>query len=160
MFGQPFLKPSAGRPLPSYLGKFIELIETTVSPALKGDELPIANLVRRFEHLNTVVCFFEAIYFHDHDLATLFSPFDIAEGSFCCLLSLRDRFLVAPKLKWHWLKLMQARALVLSSPCRHSAWHLESMGAIAIRVVHIVYPCELLLYLQAQGLLALPIGDD
>ena len=86
MFGQPFLKPSACRPLPSYLGKFIELIETTVSPALKGDELPIANLVRRFEHLNTVVCFFEAIYFHDHDLASLFSPFDIAEGSLCCPL--------------------------------------------------------------------------
>jgi len=99
MFGQPFLKPSAGRPLPSSLGKFIELIETTVSPALEGNELPIANLVRRFEHLNMAVCFFEAIYLHDHDLATVFSPFDIAEGSFCCLLSLRERFLVASKLK-------------------------------------------------------------
>ena len=99
IFAQPFLKPSAGRPLPSYLGKFIELIETTVSPALKGDELPIANLVRRFEHLNTAVCFFKTIYFHDHDLATVLSSFYIAEGSFCCLLSLRDRFLVASKLK-------------------------------------------------------------
>jgi hypothetical protein len=99
IFGQPFLKPRAGRPLPSYLGEFIKLIETTISSALKSDELPIANLVRLFENLNTTVCYFEIIDFHDHDLATLFSSFDIAEGSLCCLLSLRDRFLVAPKLQ-------------------------------------------------------------
>lgn len=80
IFAQPFLKPSAGRPLPSYLGKFIELIETTVSPALKGDELPIANLVRRFEHLDIAVCFFETIHLHDHDLATLFSPVRYSRG--------------------------------------------------------------------------------
>lgn len=99
IFGKSFLKPSAGRPLPSYLGKFFELIETTVSSALEIDELPIANLVGLFENLNTAVCFLETIDLHDRDLATLFSPFDIAEGSLCCLLSLRDRFLVAPKLK-------------------------------------------------------------
>ena len=99
IFGKSFLKPSAGRPLPSYLRKFFELIETTVSSTLERDELPVANLVRRFENLNTTVCYFEIIDFHDHDLATLFSSFDIAEGSLCCLLSLRDRFLVAPKLQ-------------------------------------------------------------
>lgn len=86
IFGQPSLKPGAGRPLPSYLGKFFELIKTAVSSALESDELPIANLVFRFEHLNAAVCFIETIYLHDHDLTTLFSPFDIAEGSLFCLL--------------------------------------------------------------------------
>ena len=86
IFGQPFLKPRAGRPLPSYLGKFFKLIETTISPALESNELPIADLIRLFEHLDIAVCFFETIQLHDHDLATLFSPFDIAEGSLCCLL--------------------------------------------------------------------------
>ena len=86
IFGQPFLKPRAGRPLPSYLGKFIKLIETTVSSALESNELPIANLIRLFEHLDTAYSFFETIQLHDHDLAILFSPFDIAEGSLCCLL--------------------------------------------------------------------------
>ena len=86
IFGQPFLKPRAGRPLPSYLGKFFKLIETTISSALESNELPIADLIRLFEHLDIAVCFFETIQLHDHDLATLFSPFDIAEGSLCCLL--------------------------------------------------------------------------